>query len=166
MKAQTLGLLAALATSTLPVSSFAHGDSSHAAQPHKYVASKVVDTSFGRQGDPDRVARTITVDMTDSMRFTPAVLTVKRGETVRLNVVNKGQVLHEFVLGTPEDVKKHREVMKKFPGMEHDEPQMVHVEPGKRGEVVWQFTKGGEFQFGCLLPGHFEAGMVGKVVVQ
>ena len=166
MKAQTIGLFAALAMSTLPVSSFAHGDSSHAPQPHKYEASKAVDTSFGRQGDPKKATRTITVDMTDNMRFTPAVLTVKRGETVRLNVVNKGQVLHEFVLGTPEDVKTHWEAMKKFPGMEHDEPQMVHVQPGKQGEVVWQFTKAGEFQFGCLLPGHFEAGMVGKVVVQ
>lgn len=165
MNIQTIGLVAALAMLTA-TASFAHGDGNHGAKPHKYEASEVADTSFGRQGDPKKVVRTITVEMTDSMRFIPAVLTVKRGETVRLNVINKGQVLHEFVLGTPEEIKKHWDAMKKHPGMEHDEPQMVHVQPGKQGEVVWQFTKAGEFRFGCLLPGHFEAGMVGKVVVQ
>lgn len=166
MNTGTIGLLAALAMSAVSLSSFAHGDGGHAARPHKYEASKVVDTAFGRQGDPNEVSRAIAVDMTDSMRFTPSVVTIRRGETVRIHVVNKGRLLHEFVLGTPEEIKKHWEAMKKFPGMEHDEPQMVHVEPGQRGEVVWQFTQAGEFQFGCLLPGHFEAGMAGKVIVR
>ncbi|HRO59924.1 MAG TPA: cupredoxin family protein [Burkholderiaceae bacterium] len=147
--------------------SFAHsGGGHHAAKPHQYEASEVVDTPFGREGDPTAVTRTVTVDMTDNMRFTPAVLTVNRGETVRLKVVNKGQLLHELVLGTPEELDKHSEAMRKHPGMEHDEPQMVHVQPGDQAEVVWQFSEPGEFQFGCLLPGHFEAGMVGRVVVQ
>lgn len=104
--------------------------------------------------------------MSDAMRFTPADITVKRGETVKLVATNKGQVLHEMVLGTSEELKKHADMMKKFPGMEHDEPHMAHVKPGKSGEIVWQFTKAGEFQFACLIPGHFEAGMVGKVTVK
>jgi uncharacterized cupredoxin-like copper-binding protein len=143
----------------------AHGENAHA-KVRKYDASKVEDTAFGRQGDPAKATRTIRVDMSDAMRFTPAALLVKRGETVKLAATNKGQLLHEMVIGTAEELKKHAELMKKFPGMEHDEPHMTHVKPGESGEIVWQFTKPGEFQFACLLPGHFEAGMVGKVTVK
>lgn len=165
MNRNTIGLVAALAMMTSSMA-FAHGDAAHAPEARTYVASEVVDTPFGRQGDPKKASRTLTVDMTDNMRFTPGTLTVKRGETVRVKVANKGQLLHEFVLGTETEVKKHWEAMKKHLGMVHDEPSMVHVAPGASGEVVWQFTQAGEFQFACLLPGHFEAGMSGKVVVR
>jgi uncharacterized cupredoxin-like copper-binding protein len=73
--------------------------------------------------------------------------------------------MHEMVLGTLEDLKGHAELMKKYPHMEHEEDNMVHVAPGKTGILVWQFTKPGEFYYGCLIPGHFEAGMVGKLNV-
>lgn len=165
MNRTTMGLAAALAM-LMSSTAVAHGEGAHAAPARSFSASSVADTPFGREGDPKKVTRTLTVDMTDNMRFTPDVLTVRRGDTVRLKVANKGQLLHELVLGTPEELKKHAEVMKKHPGMEHDEPSMVHVAPGKTGELVWQFTRAGEFQFACLLPGHFEAGMSGKVVVR
>jgi uncharacterized cupredoxin-like copper-binding protein len=145
---------------------FAHGNEDHVAKPRKFDAGKVEDTTFGREGDPAKATRTIRVDMSDAMRFTPADITVKRGETVKLVASNKGQVLHEMVLGTSQELEKHAQMMKKFPGMEHDEPYMAHVKPGKSGEIVWQFTKAGEFKFACLIPGHFEAGMVGKVTVK
>ncbi len=166
MKIQQL-LGVAVATSVLAVSgAFAHSNDEHPASAKKFDASKVQSTSFGREGDPAKVTRTIRVDMADSMRFTPADLTIKRGETVKLVATNKGQVLHEMVLGTPGELQKHAEMMRKFPGMEHEEAHMTHVKPGKSGEIVWQFDKPGEFQFACLLPGHFEAGMVGQVVVK
>lgn len=158
---------AALSTSvfvTLPA--LAHGDAGHGdghSQP--YDAAKVQDTPFGRQGDPAKVTRSLIVEMTE-MRFSPAAITVKQGETVRLNVRNKGQVLHELLLGTPEEFKRHAVDMRTMPGMVHAAPQMVHVQPGRNGEVVWQFTKAGEVAFACLLPGHYEAGMFGKVVVR
>lgn len=145
---------------------FAHGNEDHAVEPRKFDAGKVEDTPFGREGDPARATRTIRVHMSDAMRFTPAHITVKRGETVRLVATNNGRVLHEMVLGTPEELKKHAEMMRKFPDMEHDEPHMAHVQPGKSGEIVWQFTRAGEFEFACLIPRHFEAGMVGKVMVK
>jgi uncharacterized cupredoxin-like copper-binding protein len=85
---------------------------------------------------------------------------------VRFVAANKGQVLHEMVLGTMDELRAHAELMKKFPGMEHDEPHMAHVAPGKTGEIGWRFTQPGTFYFGCLIPGHFEAGMVGKVMVR
>jgi plastocyanin len=104
--------------------------------------------------------------MSDQMRFTPAQITVKQGEIVRFEPVNKGQVMHEMVLGTLDDLKKHAELMKKNPGMPHDAPHMAHVAPGKSGKIGWQFTKPGEFFYACLVAGHFEAGMIGKVTVQ
>lgn len=145
---------------------FAHGDAPHATPARAFDASRVEETAFGREGNPARATRTIRVEMADTMRFTPTELTVKRGETVRIVATNKGQVLHEMVLGTPDELRKHAEMMKKHPGMEHDEAHIAHVKPGASGEIVWQFTKAGQFQFACLIPGHFEAGMVGKVRVK
>jgi uncharacterized cupredoxin-like copper-binding protein len=141
----------------------AHGDKPYAAKGVDY--SKAEETAFGRAADPRKAKRTVRIDMTDQMRFLPAEIKVRQGEVVRFLPANKGQVMHEMVLGTMDDLKKHAELMKKFPEMEHDEPYMAHVAPGKAGEIAWQFTKSGEFYYGCLIPGHFEAGMVGKVIV-
>jgi uncharacterized cupredoxin-like copper-binding protein len=143
----------------------AHGDE-HDAKKHTYDASKVEERAFGREGDPKKVSRTIKLDMTDALRFTPAEVTVKRGQTVKFVVSNSGKLLHEMVLGTTDELKEHAELMKKFPEMEHADANMAHVKPGARGEIVWQFTKAGEYQFACLVPGHYEAGMVGKVTVK
>ena len=161
-KLHVLTLAALVAASSAAI---AHGDEEHA-KPRKFDPAKVEATDFGQEGNPKKVARTIKVDMADSMRFTPADVTVKRGETVKFVVHNGGQVLHEMVLGTKKAIAEHAELMKKFPDMEHSDPNMAHVKPGKSGEIVWQFTKAGEFQFACLQPGHFEAGMVGKVTVK
>lgn len=121
--------------------------------------------AIGKPGDAARVSRTINVDMSDTMRFSPANFTVKQNETIRFVVKNSGKVKHEFVLGTEKELKEHYEVMKKNPEMEHADPNMVTVAPGKTGEVVWQFTKAGKVNVGCLQPGHFDAGMKGQVTV-
>jgi uncharacterized cupredoxin-like copper-binding protein len=142
---------------------FAHDEKPHAAKGVDY--SKAEEYAFGRAADPKKAKRTVRVEMNDKMRFVPAEVTVKRGDVIRFVPVNKGQVMHEMVLGTMDDLKKHAELMRKHPEMEHDEPHMAHVAPGKTGEMGWQFTKAGEFFYGCLIPGHFEAGMIGKVKV-
>ena len=139
-----------------------HGDS-HAAPRIDY--SKAEEKPFGKAADPKRARRTVRIDMSDQMRFTPAELRVSEGDVVRFVVANKGKVMHEMVLGTMDDLKSHAELMRKHPGMEHDEPHMAHVQPGKSGQMGWQFTKAGEFYYGCLIPGHFEAGMIGKIIV-
>lgn len=157
--------LAAVALAVSSSMAFAHGDEAHA-PPRKFDPAKVEPTDFGQEGDPKKVARTIQVDMADSMRFTPSDITVRRGETVKFVVRNGGKVLHEMVLGTKKAIAEHAELMKKFPEMEHADANMAHVKPGKAGEIIWQFTQAGEFQFACLQPGHFDAGMVGKVVVK
>ena len=140
----------------------------HEKAPHKKAEKKPISTeekTFGREGDPKKVTRTVKIDMSDAMRFAPAELTIKQGETIRFDVRNNGKIMHEMVLGTMKELKEHAELMKKHPTMEHEEPYMAHVAPGKSETMVWQFTKPGEFFYGCLIPGHFEAGMVGKVMV-
>lgn len=152
----------AMTLAALPVAALAHGDA-----PRKAAAAQpMVETGFGRTGDPRKAVRTVRVDMSDRMRFSPDAIEVKQGDTVRFVVRNSGKTLHEMVLGTMKELKDHAELMKKHPGMEHDEPYIAHVGPGKTAEIVWQFTKAGEFYFGCLIPGHFEAGMVGKILVR
>jgi uncharacterized cupredoxin-like copper-binding protein len=121
--------------------------------------------AWGVLGKPEAVTRTIRVAMTDNMRFTPARMEVRQGETVRLVVRNRGKVLHEFVLGTKQELDAHAAMMAKYPGMEHDESHMLHVKSAKSKPLVWTFNRPGEFQFACLLPGHYQAGMVGTIVV-
>ena len=159
----TIPLAAALLA---PGLALAHGDETHPAKPHVYDAGKVEEHDFGREGDPKKVHRVIRVDMSDAFRFTPADVVVKPGETVKFVVTNRGRQLHEMVLGTAEELKEHAELMRRFPNMEHADANMAHVKPGAKGEIVWQFTRPGEYQFACLIPGHFEAGMVGRIVVR
>jgi uncharacterized cupredoxin-like copper-binding protein len=156
----TVAFALALVAST----AMAH-DVSHAAKKNLSSAARE-ETAFGRAGDPKKVTRMVRVAMSDAMRFTPSNFMVKPNETVRFVIRNGGKVLHEMVIGTTEELHKHAELMRKFPGMEHDEAYMAHVKPGKRGEIVWQFSKPGEYSFACLMPGHFEAGMVGQLVVR
>jgi uncharacterized cupredoxin-like copper-binding protein len=141
---------------------FAHGDESHkkAAAP-----VKMEQKEWGIGGDAKAVKRTIELKMADNMRFTPDRIEVKEGDTVRIRLSNTGKVLHEMVLGTAPVLAEHAALMKRFPNMEHDEPYMAHVPAGKTGEIVWTFNRPGEFDFACLIAGHFEAGMVGKSVV-
>lgn len=139
---------------------FAHGEKNHSSAP---VVKE--QTDWGIAGDVVNVARTIDVSMGDDMRFKPGRLEVKEGETIRFRVINTGKLLHEFVIGTKAENAKHAELMLKFPGMEHDEPYMAHVDPGEKGEIVWTFNRVGEFEFACLIAGHFQAGMVGTIIV-
>ena len=157
--------LAALALALLGSgAAFGHGEKSHAPKAKRAISTE--ETAFGREGDPKKVTRSIGVDMNDTMRFSPSTLEVKRGEVVRFQVKNSGKVMHEMVLGTMQELKEHAELMRKHPGMEHDEPYMAHVAPGKTERIVWHFTRVGEFYYGCLVPGHFEAGMIGRIVVR
>jgi uncharacterized cupredoxin-like copper-binding protein len=125
------------------------------------------DDSTAAIGEPGKKAtRTLAIDMADNMRFTPASVTVKQGETVKFVVKNSGKIKHELVLGTPEMLKEHYAMMMKMPSMEHADANQVTLAPGAMGEIVWRFSKAGEVQFGCLQPGHFDAGMKGAVTVQ
>jgi len=158
----TLRIAAVTLVLLVDSTAFAHQGNAHATEPNLTP----VETSFGRTGNPHAVSRTIEVSMHDTLRFEPAHITVRQGDTVRLVVRNAGKLLHELVLGHAKDLDEHAALMKKFPGMEHDEPYMAHVAAGKSGEIIWQFDQPGTIQFGCLIPGHYEGGMVGSITVE
>lgn len=130
----------------------------HASEGHASV--------LGQPGNPAKVTRTVDIVMSDAMRYTSASIKVKRGETIRFRVKNTGRIKHEMVLGSLAELKEHAKTMTRFPEMEHDDPNAISVEPGKTGELVWRFTRAGKFDFACLVPGHFEAGMQGKIAVR
>jgi uncharacterized cupredoxin-like copper-binding protein len=160
--------VAAALVTAVSLQARADGPPGHAHAPAKglYDGHAAV---MGEPGDAKaRGIRTIEVTMSDEMRFRPTVISVTRGQTVKFVVKNTGQLKHEFVLGSGEELTAHAAEMEKFPEMEHDDPNSIAVEPGKTGAVFWKFTKAGTWDigFGCLLPGHFTAGMKGKVVVQ
>lgn len=123
------------------------------------------EQAIGRPGVAADATRTMTVDMNDTMRFSPAHIEVRPGDTVRFIVKNSGKVRHEMVLGTETALKAHYEAMKKNPEMEHADANMVTLQPGQTGEVIWQFTQAGKVDFACLQPGHYDAGMKGVVIV-
>lgn len=160
MKAfNVLVLAAALSATGLAI---AHGDEEHG---KKAGPVKKEQKEWGIAGDAKAVKRTIELKMTDNMRFTPDRFEVRQGETVKIVIKNEGQMLHEFVLGTKKELDEHAALMVKFPTMEHDEPYMAHVPVGKTGQVIWTFNRAGDFDFACLIAGHYQAGMVGKVKV-
>lgn len=126
-----------------------HAD--HGAQGHKSAA--------GKPGKSSAAKRTIEIAMHDTMRYEPSSITVKTGETVRFVVQNKGQVTHEFGIGTRDEQKQHAEMMRAMPDMKHDDPNVVTVDPGQKKELIWQFTRAGTFEIACHVPGHYLAGM-------
>ncbi|MGV3573113.1 MAG: cupredoxin domain-containing protein [Ramlibacter sp.] len=141
---------------------FAHGNQDDG-KPAAAAAKE--QKPWGIAGDARNARRTIEIAMTDDMRFTPSSIEVRQGETVKFVVRNKGKVLHEMVIGDRKTLDEHAALMARFPAMEHDEPYMAHVAAGKQGTLVWNFNRAGDFDFACLIAGHYQAGMVGRIKV-
>ncbi|MFC4172407.1 plastocyanin/azurin family copper-binding protein [Microvirga sp. GCM10011540] len=154
------GALGALALST----SLALAGPGEAGHSHKSFAA-------GEPGDAKKpVARTIEVTMKETedakMLFEPSQVEIKRGEQVKFVLKNAGQVDHEFMLDSVQNNAKHKVAMEQNPDMEHDDPNGRRLAPKGSSEIVWRFTKAGTFEFACLIPGHYESGMKGTVVVK
>lgn len=127
------------------------------------------ETEFGKPGDPAKPARIVQVVMREAdgrMLYLPDRVTVRKGEQVRFQLRNNGAIDHEFVIGTVEENRRHMKAMEAHPDMEHDDPNARRLKPKATGEIVWQFTRAGTFEFACLIPGHYQAGMVGTIVVE
>jgi uncharacterized cupredoxin-like copper-binding protein len=155
-----LGLFVPILLSALFAAGHALADK--AGPPHSHL-------SAGQPGDPGKPARIVEVVMREAdgkMMFVPNRIEVRRGEQIRFVLRNAGALEHEFVLATKQENRKHAEEMRKNPDMEHEDPNMTRVAASKTRELVWRFTKRGTFEFGCLIPGHYEAGMIGTVVVK
>ena len=155
-------------------------------------ASPAHSYDFGQPATATKTTRSIEVVMGD-MSFDPKAIEIKAGETVRFVLVNKGQLLHEFNLGDAAMHARHQQEMLQMQqsgmlmptgmkamdhgsmaamdhsseghGMKHDDPNSVLVEPGKTVELTWTFTKATNLEFACNVPGHYQAGMVGKLTV-
>lgn len=127
------------------------------------------EKAIGKPGEPAQASRVIQVTMTETndgrMVFQPDAIQVSAGETVRFAVRNAGELEHEFVLDDHAGIMDHKAMMEKMPEMEHDDPNSVRLDPGAEGEVVWTFGSTGEFQFACLIPGHYDSGMKGMLTV-
>jgi uncharacterized cupredoxin-like copper-binding protein len=162
MKKSIRYLTAMTLLATANVGAHGHGTKQHDADNRPVIKEQ---TAWGIAGDPAQASRTIEVVMTDDMRFTPNGVTVQHGETVRIVVRNVGKLMHELVIGNKASLEEHAELMLRFPDMEHDEPYMAHVPPGETAEIVWTFNQTGDLQFACLLPGHYQAGMLATVFV-
>lgn len=157
---KTIHFIAACAFAASAGASFAHGNSTHASGP---VIKE--QKPWGIAAEAREARRTITIQMTDDMRFSPSHFSVKKGETLRLRVVNKGVLMHEMVLGTRTSLDEHAQMMLKYPSMEHAEPYMAHVAAGQTEDMVWSFNRAGDFDFACLIAGHYQAGMTGRITV-
>lgn len=155
-------LTSLLVAGTLPFAVFAGGNHAGGHEMNGHDMASM----YGRPGDPAKVDRTVVVEMHDDMRFTPSSIEVKAGETIRFFVKNTGRVEHEMVLGSLNELKEHAAMMRNTPDMRHDEPNMIKLRPGQRDAIVWQFAQPGTVDFACTIPGHLEAGMVGKILVK
>ncbi len=146
----------------LAAAAWAHGEAAHA----RSAITSREQLPWGIAGDLSRANRTIVIRATDAMRFHPDRIEVRLNETIRFVIRNEGRLMHEMVIGTQTVLDEHAALMRKFPDMAHDEPYMAHVPPGKSGEIVWHFNRAGDFAYACLIPGHYEAGMVGRIRVR
>jgi uncharacterized cupredoxin-like copper-binding protein len=125
--------------------------------------------SAGEPGDANAPSRIIQVTMQErdaKMLFVPNRVEIRKGEQIKFVLHNTGKLDHEFVLATTQENLEHAEMMKKNPEMRHDDPNARRVAPKQTSQIVWRFTKAGEFEFACLIPGHRDAGMFGIVDVK
>ena len=161
MKSLNIILAAALLGTSL--SAIALDDKNHSKKTAGSVKKEQKD--WGIAGDAKSVTRTIQLTMSDTMRFTPDRIEVRQGEVVKFVVKNAGKTLHEMVIGDKKTLDEHAALMMKFPNMAHDEPYMTHVAAGKASQLIWNFNRAGDFDFACLIAGHYQAGMAGKIKV-
>lgn len=156
-----------VATTFLAVLTLSPVDAGPALHDHKH--SHQATFTAGEPGDSRKAARIVQVAMVEKdgkMLFIPSRIEVKMNEQIKFVLRNNGLLEHEFILATTAENLKHAEEMKANPHMEHEEPNGREVSPTKQGEIIWKFTKAGEFEYACLIPGHREAGMTGIVVVK
>jgi len=143
---------------------------------------------IGEKGDPNKVDRTINIKMYDNY-YEPNIIKVKKGETIKFVVQNLGEMVHEYNIATKEmhikhqpemqklvdhgillvdkiDMEKMKKMSKKDHSLSHSHSNSVMVEPEKTGEIIWKFSKSLILEMACNIPGHYETGMVGKIIIK
>jgi uncharacterized cupredoxin-like copper-binding protein len=141
--------------------------------------------AIGVKGNDAEVDRVITVLMYDNY-YEPNLIKVKKNETIKFLVQNKGELVHEFNIATKEMHLKHqpemlkmvvneillankinkqkmKEMSKKNPNMAHSHANSVLLSPGESAELIWKFNNSEDIEAACNVPGHYEVGMIAKI---
>lgn len=137
---------------------------SHAASTTDKMSMPSPPNDSGTDGAPGKAAdadRTVRIEAHE-MAFSPTIVQVTPGETIRLVVHNSDKLRHEFVIASHAEHLEHRAMMQRMPDMNMDsEPNALTIEAGQTKELVWKFGRDPEVEFSCDIPGHAEAGMSG-----
>ena len=143
---------------------------------------------IGEKGDPNNIDRVINIKMYDNY-YEPNLITIKKGETIKFIITNLGEMVHEYNIGTKEmhikhqpemqklidheiitfdkiDKKKMKEMSKIDHSLAHSHSNSIMLEPKTQGEIIWKFSKDIELEMACNIPGHYESGMVGKIITK
>ena len=139
------------------------GDTGETTVPDPQTGTEFTFGSPGEAADADRV---IEIQTTDALAFEPADINVKTGETVTFRLINHGAVIHDFTLGDQATQDEHETEMSEMDGMAHDEPNVATIPAGETAELTWTFDEEGTVLVGCHQPGHYAAGMTGRVTVE
>ena len=141
--------------------------------------------AIGVKGSEESVDRVIKVSMYDNY-YKPNKFKIKKNETIKFIVENKGELVHEFNIATKEmhlkhqpemmmmveheillvdriDKKKMMEMSKKNPAMAHSHSNSVLLSPGEKAELIWKFSNTVDIEAACNVPGHYEVGMIAKI---
>lgn len=122
--------------------------------------------TFGEPADPSSADRVVQVSLLDTLRFDPASIHVKLGETISFQLTNTGQMAHEFVLGDAAEQDHHQAQMSGMDGsVMADEANAVLLDPAAGSSLTWTFTEPGTVLFACHVADHYAAGMVGTILV-
>ena len=153
---------------TSPIYAAGNGHDGH----HSHDNDNAHMIAGGMPGKESEINRTIEIIATDDLKFSQPSLDVKDGETIKFVLINKGETAHDFTIGTPEiqvahqkEMSKMMEAMDSHEGhkMEHNDPNALFLNPGEKKELIWKFKKTAKLEFGCNVPGHYQAGMKGNI---
>jgi uncharacterized cupredoxin-like copper-binding protein len=154
-----------LAAAASPQRALAHSDG-HESQGHPRTFAAGEPGAPGGSGQPVRVVEIDMLEGDGSMSYTPSRIEVRKGELVKFVLKNAGALRHELLIDTFEGNARHKAEMARSPDMEHAEANGRHVDPRQSAELLWRFTQAGTFEYACLIPGHYEAGMKGVIIVR
>ncbi len=159
--ATTLAAAPATTTATTTPATTMHMDDDE----HMEEDEHMDDGATVSDSDADRVVEVVMTEFA----FEPAEFEATAGETILFVVHNEGVIQHEFRITTKHSAAEHIESghddHDDEGGHGHEELILI-VEPGETGEITVAFEEAGAFDVvACLLPGHYEAGMLAELTV-
>lgn len=101
----------------------------------------------------------VEVSLTDALKMAPEAVAVQAGVPVTFVVTNRGAVEHEFFVGDEATQTDHERLMNSMPGMMHDGPEGMALQPGQTKQLLYTFKKAGLVLAACHEAGHYGAGM-------